>query len=102
MKKWKKESDYQAYLKKEIERRLPGSYILKNDPTFVQGIPDLIVLHGERWATLEVKRSKDEPHRPNQDWYVDDMSTKSFSAFIFPENEKEVLDGLEQSLKSSR
>jgi hypothetical protein len=97
MKRWTSETEYQAYLKKRIKERIPGCIVYKEPAEEIQGIPDLIVLYGDRWASLEVKKSKDEPHRPNQDYYVDKMNKMSFSAFIFPENKEAVLDELEQS-----
>ena len=78
--------------------------ILKNDPNYIQGIPDLTIFYKDRWATLEVKRSKEDylksvKTNKNQKFYVDKMNEMSFSRYIYPENEKEVLDDLEQSLK---
>ena len=93
----KSEADYQADLKKRIEKRFPGAIVLKNDPKHRQGIPDLTVLWKDKWAALEVKRSAKEKHRPNQDRRVEQMNDMSFSSFIFPENEQEVLDAMERS-----
>ena len=95
----KKESDFQKKLKDELKERFPGCIVLKNDPTGLQGIPDLTVLYKNKWASLEVKRSRTESHRPNQDYYVELMNDMSFSSFIFPENEEEVLDEMERSFK---
>lgn len=95
-----KESEYQANLIKRIKKLLPDSIILKNDPGYKQGIPDLIILNGQRWATLECKKSKEARHQPNQDFYVETMNEMSFSSFIYPENEKEVLDGLQKALRA--
>ena len=94
-----KENEYQSQLIKRIKRRLPNAIVLKNDPTYKQGIPDLTVLCGDKWATLEVKRSKNAPHRPNQDYYVEKMNKMAFSSFISPENEQEVLDAMERSFQ---
>ena len=91
------ERDYQSKLKKKIKERFPGSVILKNDPTHKQGIPDLLVLYKDRWGALEVKRSEKAKERPNQSLRVEKLNSMSFSAIIFPENEKEVLDAMEQS-----
>lgn len=104
MKTWKKESDYQTYLKKLIMDLLPGCIVSKEDPNDIQGIPDLIVLFGKKWATLEVKKSLEDRKkpRPNQEYYVDRMNKMSFSRFIYPENEKEVLDELCKTLRSGR
>ena len=94
-----KESDFQSSLIKEIKQRLPGSMVLKNDPTYIQGIPDLTILYKDKWATLEVKKSNKASTRPNQPYYVKKLNEMSFSAIIFPENKEEVLDDLERSLQ---
>lgn len=96
----KKESDYQRHLIKRIETEvLPGSMVLKNDSEYRPGIPDLSVLYKDRWGMLETKKSAKEKHQPNQDYYVDVAETMSFGAFIYPENEDEVLDDLQRSLQ---
>lgn len=96
-----KESVYQGNLKKKIKKMIPGSIVLKNDPNWLQGIPDLTILYKDKWAFLEVKRSEEDPHRPNQDYYVDLANTNScYGAFIFPENEKEILSELQRALES--
>lgn len=97
-----KESKFQAGLIKEIKERFPGCIVLKNDANYIQGIPDLMILHGDKWASLEVKKEATAPHQPNQDYYVDCMDKMSFSRFIFPENKEEVLDELQQALKPRR
>lgn len=89
------ESKFQSSLIKELRDRFEGCIILKNDSSYIQGIPDLIILFEDRWATLECKKSRNSRHRPNQDYYVDLMDKMSFSAFIYPENRQEVLDDLE-------
>ena len=94
------ERDYQRGLISRIEDRLPGCLILKNDPNHNQGIPDLIIIFGSKWAALEVKRSKDAPHRPNQDHFVDKLGQWSFASFIYPENEEGTLDALEHALEA--
>ena len=62
----KKENKFQSELIADLEEMFPGSIILKNDPNYIQGIPDLTILHGDRWATLECKKSAHETPRPNQ------------------------------------
>ena len=97
-----KESKFQKEVIDEIQELLPEAIIMKNDPNYIQGIPDLTILSGDKWATLEIKKSKDAPHQPNQDYYVEKMNSMSFSAFIFPENKEEVLHEMAQSFKSKR
>lgn len=94
-----KESYFQKKLIDEIKVRFPDSIVLKNDSSYVQGIPDLTVFWKDKWATLEVKKSSNAHHQPNQDHYVDKMNSMSFSAFIYPENKEEVLDAMERSFK---
>ena len=93
------ERDFQASVIKELKVRFPGCIILKNDPSYKQGIPDLIVLWKNRCATLECKKSRRSAHQPNQDYYVHFLNEMSFSSFIYPENRQEVLDDLERFFK---
>jgi len=97
-----RENKFQSDLIKEIKNLFPGCMVLKNDPNYIQGIPDLLILHGKKWATLECKRSADAPIRPNQAYYVKRMNKMSFSRFIFPENKEEVLRELQSAFKSGR
>ena len=91
------EGDYQNKLCEKIRERIPGALIMKTDPTFIQGIPDLLIVKDKRWAALEVKKGKKASHRPNQDFYVNKMNNWSYAAVIFPENEKEIIDELERT-----
>jgi len=91
----KLESRYQAKLIRKLKERFPRCMVLKMDPTYIQGIPDLLVLYKDKWAMLECKRSENEHHQANQDYYVDKFYNMSYASFIFPENEEEVLHDLE-------
>jgi hypothetical protein len=95
----KLERDFQAKLIKELKKRFEGCMVMKLDPDYIQGIPDLLVLYKDKWATLECKKSAKASKRPNQEHYVKKMNGMSFSAFIFPENKEEVLDELQQSFE---
>lgn len=96
-----KENEYQAKLIKKLKQLFPGCQIVKNDPNYVQGIPDLTILWRGRYAFLEVKASEKSKERPNQRYYVEKaIKDGSFSSFIYPENEEEVLNALQQSLAS--
>ena len=39
-----REGDFQSKLIKEIKTIFPGSFVLKNDPNYIQGFPDLLIL----------------------------------------------------------
>ena len=92
------ERDFQAKLIKELKVMFKGCIIVKNDPNYIQGIPDLLILYNDRWAALEVKKSATAHHQPNQEYYVDLMDQMSFAAFIYPENKEENLYELQQAL----
>lgn len=90
------ESSYQAYLVKTLEGLFPSCVIMKNDPNYRQGFPDLLILFNDRWACLEVKNDEEASVRPNQEYWVDRLRLMSFAAFIYPQNEREVLDALRE------
>lgn len=95
-----KESDFQSKLIKDIKVLFPGCVVLKNDPNYIQGIPDLLVLYRDQWAMLECKRSKNSSHRPNQNYYVDILDEMSYAAFVYPENREDILNELQQTFRS--
>lgn len=88
------ENKFQAKLIKELKELFPGCIVMKNDSSYIQGIPDLLVLYNELWASLECKKSLNAKHQPNQGYYVEKMNDMGFSRFICPENKDEVLDEL--------
>lgn len=96
-----RENKFQADLIKELRNKFEGCLVLKNDPNYKQGIPDLLVLYKNKWAALECKKDKNAPARPNQPYYVDLLNDMSYASFIYPENKEEVLNELERSFKSS-
>ena len=93
----KRESNFQGELIKEIKDRFPGAMVLKNDPNYIQGIPDLLILFKNKWAALECKRTSRASHRPNQDYYISKMNEMSYASFVFPENKEEVLNDLQKT-----
>lgn len=97
-----KESEFQSELIKELKREFPGCMVLKNDPNYIQGIPDLIILYKDKWAVLECKKEENAPHQPNQDYYISLMNGMSFAKFIYPENKEEILDELQRSFRVRR
>ena len=96
------ENKFKQILKEEIEYRIPNSIVIFLDPTYFQGIPDLLILFKKKWAMLEVKKSKKESYQPNQEWYIALFNKMSFASVIYPENKEEVLNEMERALRSSR
>ena len=98
----KLERIFQSELIKELKELFPGCIIRKNDPTYIQGIPDLLILFEDKWAALEVKKSITASHRPNQEFYVNKMGRMSYANFIYPENKEVVLNELQETFFSRR
>lgn len=96
------ERHYQAALIKKLRHLFEGIIILKNDASYQQGVPDLILLYGPYWAMLEVKANKDSPFQPNQEYYLDLLDGMGFAACVYPENEGEVLIALQQAFRLRR
>ena len=94
------ENQYQARLIEKIKGMFPGCVVMKNDSGYQQGVPDLTILWRGCWASLEVKPSSKFHAQPNQVHFVEKLDEMSFAAFIFPENEEEVLSALQQAFKS--
>lgn len=95
------ESEYQSKLIKKLKLIFPDCEILKNDPHYKKNIPDLVIFYHDKYALLEVKRSKSayessrkEDGRLNQEYYVNKFNDWSFASFIYPENEEEVIGKL--------
>lgn len=87
---------FKVKLKKKIQKEFPNCMIFPLDPNDTQGVPDLLVLEKDKWATLETKGYAKAHKQPNQEYYVDLMDNMGFSKFVSPENEKEVMDGLKK------
>lgn len=103
------ENEYQQEVVTKIYDVLPGEplrdiIVYINDPNYIQGIPDLSVFYRPtgNWAMVEVKMSADAKERPNQRWYIENWGSSIFTAFIYPENEEEVLRELSRSLQLPR
>lgn len=96
------ENQYQIKLIKKLEKLFPGCVILKNDSSYRQGIPDLILLWKRNWASLEIKAHITAGIRPNQEYYIEQLDNMSFAAVIYPENETEVLSALQQAFRPPR
>ena len=94
----KLESGFQDRLRADLKQIFPGCLIFKMEQ--IQGIPDLLVLYKNKWASLECKKSAKAKRQPNQEYYVRIMNEMSFSRFICPENKEEVLNDLQRAFKT--
>lgn len=96
----KLESEFQANLIKRIKMEFGNNVIvLKNDPNYLVGFPDLTVLGKKRYAVIECKREAHASRRALQEYYVDKANRLSYGAFAYPENEDEVIEDLRRILK---
>lgn len=90
-----KENEFQAKLIKELKELFPECIVVKNDPNYIQGFPDLTIYYGSTWVALECKRSSSASKRPNQEYYINRLNEMSAAFFVYPENKKEVLDAIQ-------
>lgn len=96
------EGKFQAGLIKDLRKMFDGCVVLKNDPSYLQGVPDLLVLFQGMWAALECKDALAASKQPNQEYYVRLLNSMSYAAFIAPENKDEILHGLQLAFRSNR
>jgi hypothetical protein len=97
-----RESAFQSVMISIIRDRFPGCIVLKNDPNYLQGFPDILILYKNKWAALETKISSSAHKQPNQEYYVDLLDTMSYASFVHPENKDRVLNELQQAFSYSR
>lgn len=94
-----RESAFQTLFIKELRELFPGCIVLKNDPNYLQGFPDYLILYKDRWAALEFKQDEHSILQPNQDYYVDLTDYMSYGSFVNPENKERVLNELQRALR---
>lgn len=92
------ETLYQRRLISKLHSIIPDCFIIKNDPSLNQGMPDLLILVGNQWAMLEVKPFSKAPIQPNQEYYIEFFNEMAFASFIWPEIEEQVLHDLQSAL----
>lgn len=95
----KRERDFQSCLIKDIKNIFEGCIVTKLDSSHIQGIPDLLILYKDKWASLECKKNASAKKQPNQEYYIGRMNNMSFSRFICPDNKEEVLNELQQAFE---
>jgi hypothetical protein len=93
---------FQYQMRKRLEREFPGCIVLKNDPSWIGGIPDLLMVWGPHWAALETKAEPKSKRQPNQPFYVDKMDRMSYASFVSQDNVEEVIDEIHRSFGSRR
>ena len=94
-----REAQYQARVINKLRTMFPQCIILKNDPSYLQGVPDILILYNDLWAMLEVKLISSS-YEPNQGYYIELLNEMSFAAFINPGNEEEVFHALQLAFES--
>ena len=91
------ENKFKQNLVRELKEKFPDCMVLHLDPNEIQGVPDILILNGSKWAEKKKKKSKDAQHRPNQDYYVKKMNEMSYASFIYPENKEEIINDLQRT-----
>jgi hypothetical protein len=97
-----KERNFQAAVIRSLREIFPGAIVLKNDASYLQGVPDVLVLHDDRWGALECKVDQGASFQPNQEYYVEKMNDMSFAAVIHPGNKDKVFDALQRTFGTRR
>lgn len=87
----RKENEFQHKFITRLKETFPGCIVLKNDPTYIQGFPDLTLFYKTHWAVFECKADITAPHQSNQDYYIDILDGMSYANFVYPENMEAVL-----------
>lgn len=93
----KKESAFQHDLIMEIKSLYPNAVVLKTDPNYIQGFPDLLILNNDKWVALECKREHEANVQPNQEYYIWKLNTMSFAAFVYPENKEDIINAIQST-----
>lgn len=96
------ESEFKSRVFERLRLIFPGCVLIHNDEQMQQGIPDTLLLWSEHWAMLEFKRATKAQRRPNQEYFVKMFDRMSYGAFIYPENEEEVLRDLQEAFGTVR
>lgn len=93
----RREADFKSNLYKEIRERFPGTEVIPNNPTYLQGFPDATVYFPNgKYFLLEGKRNISSSKRPNQKYYVNESTLSKNANFIYPENKEEIMKELER------
>lgn len=91
------ERDFQRRFLDDVQRAIPGCVLIKNDSSYIQGIPDWIILWSGKWAMFEIKASARASRQPNQDYYIDLFNRMGFARFVYPENADEVINEVQSA-----
>jgi hypothetical protein len=76
-----------------------GAYVLKNDATYRQGVPDLSFWHPDLTGMIEVKAHENSPYRPLQEKTIAKLEVMGiFVRVIYWENWVEWKANFEQWL----
>ena len=95
------ESAFERKLVDKIKREYPGAVILKNNPNYIQGFPDRLLLYENFWAAFDTKREGASSRRPNQSYYIRKLNKMSFAQFVYPENEYDFLVELDLRIEDA-
>lgn len=92
------ESKFQKEFTDALEEKFPGCLIIKGNSSYRQGLPDWLMLHQDNWAAFEIKRNKNAKRSDSQSYYVNKMNDMSYASFVDPENYREVISEVQQTL----
>jgi hypothetical protein len=97
-----RENKFQRHVILRLRLEFPTCVVVKNDTSYLQGIPDLSIFWGLNWGMLECKADASSPFQPNQEHYIQLFNMMSFCKVIYPANEDEVFGALQRAFAGPR
>jgi len=93
-----RERKFEDALITKIKEKFQDVILITNDG--YQSRPDILILFKGGWAVLQIKKSKNSFPLPSQKIWMEMLSDIAcFASWVYPENEKEVLEHLEIALE---
>lgn len=96
------EKDFETQVVSNLQKRYPGSFVIKVNPHFIQGFPDRIFLYYNFWAAFDTKIAANSQKQPNQTYYIETLDKLSFATFVHPDNEMEFYNDIQRALEVRR
>ena len=90
------ENVFQRKVIQRLKSEFPECIVMKQDATYKQVIPDLVIFHHDKYAMLECKKSATASHQPQQDYYISKIKEWAYASFIYPENVDQVFRELKE------
>lgn len=88
------ESEVQKQFIDWVYNAFPEAIVMKNDASYLLGVPDLTIIVRSRWAFIETKKCSNSHKQPLQEDYIQYADTWAFGAFVDKDNAYRVFNEL--------